>query len=125
MATLAATTAEKVRLMKAPYRCVVKIHRVPAITDSGGATPDLTADDFLLWIKDGRTSATGAGGTTTAQGTSPIHVSAVALKTSLRTGLEKTRGPGAARQPSGNWRLYDVGASRWSGLIPDSQVVFA
>ena len=68
MGTLAACLAEKARLMAAPYRCVVKIHRLPQITTDVPDYDPVTTDDYLIWVKDPRTTATGAGGKTTVQG---------------------------------------------------------
>jgi hypothetical protein len=112
--TYAQCKAEQARLMAAPYRCVTKIHKAPQITDAGGANPAQgTTDDYLLWVKDGRTTATGAGGYTSAQQVgSPT----------LTVGLEPR--DVTAGQNSCNWRLYAVDETRVVGVVADSEATF-
>jgi len=119
MATLAVCLAEKARLMASPYRCVVKIHRTPQIAADIPDMDPVTTDDYLIWVKDGRTTATGAGGDT-------ANESAGRAKTDpfieLRAGLSpRNYLPG---QNSGNWALFDVGQTNWASAIFDSEVIF-
>ena len=122
MATMALCQSAKAILMATPYRCSVKIHRLPQVTTDVPDINPISTDDYLIWVKDPRTSATGAAGSTAGEG----HGYTLDEETepdTRRMGLAPRSGA-AGGMPG--WQLYDVAdGTRYGALLQDAETVFS